>query len=325
MLFQVTGPEKGLAMNEAEFVNQPYLKPLYIIILNWKLADETISCIESLQQGDLTDVHLVVVDNNSADGSVEQLKARFATQIHLIENPDNFGFAAGVNVGIEYALKSGAQAVMLLNNDTIVSPQMIDELLQAGQQLPRAGLIGPAIYYHQAPDRIWQYGDKSIPWLAFPRHISQKEVETVAHIPFQLDYVTACCVVIRREVFETIGLFDPRFFMYFEDADFCARAKAAGFEIWCIPSAKVWHKVSLSAKKDKPTNRYAQAWGRVQFYRSNPLIARFPLIIYFILKLTWTSLRDIISGDWDLLKPLWLGTWNGYRDPLPLSPKPWHP
>ena len=103
--------------------------------------------------------------------------------------------------------------------------------------------------------------------------------------------------------------------MYLEDSDFCRRARDAGFEIWCVPTAKMWHKVSLSVQKDKPRNRYARSWGRVQFYRTHPH-GRWPQLfhLYIIAKTLWTTVQDIIRRDWNLIKPLWTGTLQGYRD-----------
>src|SRR4029079_12982058 len=117
--------------------------------------------------------------------------------------------------------------------------------------------------------------------------------------PFHADYVTACGVLIRRSVFETIGLFDETYFMYFEDADFCRRAREAGLGIWCVPTARMWHKVSLSARKDKPSSRYAMAWGRARFYQRHPHGPSAALTALYLLgKLVWTTLDDARGGDW---------------------------
>lgn len=292
----------------------PDLMPLYVIILNWNLPEETIACIESVQSNAVADLKIVVVDNDSADNSIEILTGRFGRQIELIKNSKNLGFAAGMNVGINYALAAGAQSILLLNNDTILDPAMISKLLRAAADLPQAGLLGPAIYYHQAPTRIWRCGDKEFRWLPVPLDVSERELARNPSTPFKLDYVTGCGVLIRRAVFETVGLFDPRYFMYFEDADFCRRTRQGNFEIWCVPEARMWHKVSLSAQKDRPANRYARSWGRVKFYRSHPH-GGFPelIYVYMLFKLFWTTLTDALRGDWDLIKPLWRGTLDGYK------------
>jgi GT2 family glycosyltransferase len=291
------------------------LLPLCVIILNWNLPEETIACIESVQGNVVADLKIVVVDNDSSDNSIDLLTHHFGNWIEVIKNPKNLGFAAGMNAGINYALSMGAGSILLLNNDTVIDSAMICTLLNAACHLPRAGILGPAIYYYQDPTRIWRYGDKEFRWLPIPLQVSEREALRNFPAPFKLDYVTACGILIKREVFESIGLLDPHYFMYFEDADFCRRARQANYEIWCVPQAKMWHKVSLSAKKDKPTNRYAQSWGRVKFYRKHPHGPWAGLTFaYLIFKLMGIAITDLLHGDWELIKPLWFGTWHGYRE-----------
>ena len=242
---------------------------LAVVILNWNLPEDTITCIESLGSAAGRDMQIIVVDNGSTDDSVMRFRQHFGSAVTLVQNGSNLGFAAGVNVGIERALADGAEYVLLLNNDTIVASDMIDRLLSAASAQPRAGVVAPVIYYHDEPQRIWRYADKQYRWFPVPMQCSPSALEGV-NDPFHVDYVTGCGVLISRAVFEAIGGFDARYVMYFEDADFCRRARAAGFEIWCVPQARMWHKVSLSAQKDKPASRYAQSWGRAHFYRQHP-------------------------------------------------------
>ena len=187
-----------------------------------------------------------------------------------------------------------------------------------------AGILGPAIYYQADPDRLWKLGDVEHRWLPMPLSVQPKRQPgnrhgspqgLVASAPFRVDYVTGCCMLIRRQVFERIGLFDSRYFMYFEDADFCRRARYAGFTVWCVPEAKMWHKVSLSAQRDRPLNRYHRALGQVRFYREHPHGPSAALrVAYVALKTARTALGDIWHRDWELIAPLWHGTVDGYRE-----------
>ncbi len=292
--------------------NQP--PPLAVIIVNWNLPLETIECLHSLRANGPAEVELIVVDNHSSDDSLAQLAAAFPGTITLLANADNLGFAGGVNAGLRHALRSPAEAILLLNNDTIVDGAMLATLLAAAQALPEAGILSPAIYYYREPERIWRYGDNESPWLPVPREISSRAAARHLPHPFPVDYVTFCGVLIRREVFSRIGLLDERFFMYFEDADFCRRARNAGFQVFSVPAAKMWHKVSLSAARDKPRNRYARSWGRVQFYRTHPH-GYLPNLFYLYLlaKLLLTTAGDLCQGEWRLIKPLWHGTLAGFR------------
>ena len=292
----------------------PELYPLHAIILNWNLPGDTIACVESLRASAPPGLEIVIVDNASADDSLRRFRERLGDAVTVIANRANLGFAAGVNVGIRHALAAGARAVLLLNNDTLVAPAMLDRLVAAAGELPGADILGPVIYYHEPPGRIWRAADQEHRWLPIPTRLPDRAIVRAGARPFRADYVTACGVLIRREVFETIGLFDEQYFMYFEDADFCRRARRAGFGIWCVPAAHMWHKVSLSARKDKPSNRYSMAWGRARFYRRHPHGPAAALTaLYLLWKLTWTSVRDARAGDWELVRPLWAGTWDGYR------------
>lgn len=291
------------------------LFPLYVVILNWNLPEDTIQCVESVQAGAPAGVQIVVVDNGSSDNSLQQFREHFGDTLTIVANPQNLGFAAGVNAGIQQALAEGAQSVLLLNNDTIVDREMIHHLLAAATQSPRVGIVGPAIYYYDRPELIWRYGDRQMRWLPLTRRLPERLVYRACGVPFRVDYVTACGMLVQRQVFETIGTFDTCYFMYFEDADFCQRARQAGYEIWCAPQARMWHKVSLSAQKIKPLTRYAESWGRARFYRTySHGFSRGPVVAYLLAKSIVTTVRDLLANEPELLRPLWTGFLDGQRD-----------
>ncbi len=288
------------------------LSPLFVIVLNWNLPKETILCIESVLAGASPDVQIVLVDNHSSDLSVALFRERFGNTVTLIENSNNLGFAAGVNAGIRHALDQGAQSVLLLNNDTIVDTVMIDHLISTANQHRQAGLVGPVIFYADFPERIWRVGDQHTRWLPIPRRLPDRYLSKTNNTPFRLDYITACGMLIRREVLETVGLLNERYFMYYEDADFCQRVRQASYEIWCAPQAKMWHKVSLSAQKQKPATCYMQSWGRVEFYHSYTQgVSWGILVVYLLLRATVVTGHDILTGNWELIQPLWTGVLDG--------------
>jgi len=294
------------------------LYPLHIVILNWNLPDDTIACVRSIRAHPTPNIEIIIVDNASTDDSLQIFRDQLGDTVTIIANAENLGFAAGVNVGIRHALAAGTRAVVLLNNDTLVDPALIEQLVAAARDIPSADILGPVIYYHQPPDRIWRVADQEHRWLPIPLRTPDAAVARAGTRPFPVDYVTACGVLIKRAVFETIGLFDENYFMYFEDADFCRRARRAGFGIWCVPAARMWHKVSLSARKDKPSSRYAMSWGRARFYRRHPHGPAPALTtLYLIWKMARTTLADALAGDWELVRPLWAGTWDGYRNRSP--------
>jgi GT2 family glycosyltransferase len=287
--------------------------PLGVIVLNWNLPTDTIACVASLQAGLPAGASILIVDNGSNDGSADQFRARFGDAVQLLALPDNLGFAGGMNAGIRAALAAGAGSVLLLNNDTVVHEAMLTRLLGAAAALPQAGVLGPAIYYYDAPQRIWQLGARAYPLLPIPLNLGLRDLRRAGGRPLPLDYVTGCAMLVRRAVLEQVGLLDTEYAMYFEDADFCSRVRQAGFELWCVPSAQMWHRVSLSARMVKPASRYALAWGRARFYRQHPHGPLPSLTYAFLLaSTTLSALRDLMRGDGELAALLWRGTLDGY-------------
>lgn len=297
--------------------------PLFIVILNWNLPDETLACLDSVRAAvePIPQVQIVIVDNGSSDDSTARL-GRAVESSHdvpatLLETGRNLGFAGGMNAGIRYALAQGAASVLLLNNDTLVDPAMVSYLAAALAGDPAAGLAGPAIYYHAAPARLWRFGDNEQTWLPIPRRIPHAVAAAGDGTPVAVDYITACAMLVRRAVFERIGFLDESFFFYFEDADFCRRARDAGFGIRGVPRAKMWHKVSLSAQRARATTYYSGTWARVQFYRRHPH-GELPWLVHPYLwgRALIASVGHLARGEWALLGPLWRGMVDGYTDSI---------
>jgi len=287
---------------------------MYVVTLNWNLEDDTAACVESVVAAGVPLDRIVVVDNGSRPAAVAALAARCGPAMPLLRNDRNLGFAAGMNVGLRHALAQGARSVLVLNNDTIVAPTMVQTLLDADEQLGRPGILGPAIYYFDDPGRLWKLGDRRHRWLPMPRPVPLP----ADMAPLAVDYVTGCAMLVRREVFETIGLLDERYYMYFEDADFCRRARDAGFAVWCVPRARMWHKVSLTARRDRPFNRYHQALGQVRFYREHAHGPWRPLRKAYIgAKVFKAMAQDLWHGDWNLIGATLRGTADGYKEGSP--------
>jgi len=288
-------------------------EPLYVIVLNWNLPWDTIACVRSLQRGLLAGSAIIIVDNASSDDSLRQFGEVFGDQVMVVALESNRGFAGGMNAGIEAALQAGAGSVLLLNNDTIADADMIPRLREAAVTLPRAGILGPAIYYYDAPARLWQAGTRRSALLPVPVNLGGAALRRARGRPLRVDAVTGCAMLVRREVFSRIGPLDSRYAMYYEDADFCYRARGAGFEIWCVPRARMWHRVSLSARQVPQTTRAIAAWGRARFYRQYPH-GPFPgLTLAFLLaQAALGAARDYARGDAALARLRWRATLDGY-------------
>ena len=247
-----------------------------VVILTWNGRDLTIECLESLAAvRNAGGMRTIVVDNASDDDTVSALRSRFGDNVKIIENSANIGFSRGNNVGIRYALKNGADAVLLLNNDTAVDPDFIAPLERALRDDPGVGIVAPKILYYTNPDQIWFAGGEVFLARGTARHVGIRERDVGQYdTPRDIDYATGCALLARREVFESIGMLDPSYTADYEDTDFCMRARRAGYRIRYVPAAKLWHKISASTggqlsrrkvlRKFRSTlkffGRYARPW-----------------------------------------------------------------
>ena len=226
---------------------------LAIVILNFNGLDDTLSCLDSVRKLKSDNIFLetIVVDNFSSDGSQEALSK--IKDINFIQNQDNLGYAGGNNVGANYAIKRGADAVLILNNDTIVDQKLILNLVTV---LDKGDIISPKIYFAKGFEFhrsryasknlgkvIWSAGGE-IDWSnVLGKHLGVDEVDKGQFAKRkQITFATGACIFVKREVFEKIGYFDEKYFLYLEDMDFCVRAKNAKFKIIFEPGAVVWHK-----------------------------------------------------------------------------------
>lgn len=215
-----------------------------IIILNWNGKKDTLACLQSVAAITYPHYETIVVDNGSTDGSLEAIQNAFKS-IHLIANSENLGFAEGNNVGIRYALQNEADYILLLNNDTEVEPDLLDAFVQGFDKNPEAGILGAKILLFGQRDTMDHWGGH---WNRQSAQfdlvgLRQKDGPSTSQ---NIDYVCGAALIARRSVFETIGLLEPRFFLIWEESDFCFRARKAGYLTMTCPEARIYHKVSAS-------------------------------------------------------------------------------
>jgi GT2 family glycosyltransferase len=230
---------------------------IFVILLNWNGKKDTLECLASLQAVQAPSFYTVIVDNGSTDGSVETFRKAYP-QIPIIETGANLGFAGGNNVAIEWALKKGAEWIFLLNNDTLVDPSILKAFLAAANTPHLPKILGAKIYRYNDPQRIDHLGGRWNPQIAeFESCFSGELDDGISYETMQkVDYACGAALWIHRSVFESIGLLEPHFFLFWEETDFCMRARRKGFEVWTAPQAKIWHKVSSSFTGGKPQMHY---------------------------------------------------------------------
>lgn len=213
-------------------------KKVAVVVLNYKVKQETLECINSIKQSEYKNIEIIVVDNNSQDGLGEEVAK--LKDIIFIQNSDNLGYTGGNNIGIKQALINGADYIFVLNADTLIDPKAIGNLVLAAQG-ELAGILGPKILFNDKKT-IWYAGGVFDKANVLGQHRGVDEIDHGQfNTPGETEYITGGAMFIKKEVLEKIGLFDERYFLYYEDSDFCFRAKQAGFNLMYIPNALIYH------------------------------------------------------------------------------------
>ncbi len=217
---------------------------VFVIILNYKRPEDTLECIASVLISDYSNFEIVIVDNASEDQSCGMIRRKYP-QLTLIENKSNLGYAGGNNQGILHALHHGADYVLILNNDAVVKIDTLSKLVEAGDHLQSATLIAPKIYYYDRPEIINSVGTQ-INWLKLRPWVGPcgkpdngKFRQNSARV-----ILPGAALLLKRKLFEQVGLFNEDFFLLHEDADLCFRNLKAGFSNILAPQAVVYHKIS---------------------------------------------------------------------------------
>ena len=232
---------------------------LLVVIVNYRTADLVIDCLRSLVQevSSLPSLQVSVVDNDSQDGSVKTLQTAIKTEdwgdwVTLMSSDRNGGYAYGNNLAIRPALASSMQPdyVLLLNPDTQVRPGALKTMLDYMEEHPQIGITGSGI--EEANGTLWSIAFR------FPSLLSELDqalrlgivskllsrwvvAQQMGQAPQEIDWVPGASMMIRRQVFESVGLMDEGYFLYYEETDFCLQAKRAGWSCWYLPQSRIMH------------------------------------------------------------------------------------
>jgi len=281
------------------------IKKVQAIIVNWERPQDTIECIRSVECSQGYEISVLIVDNGSRDDSVHQIR-QACPQVAVLSLPQNQGFSGGCNAGIESTLDTQAEFIFLLNNDTVIFPETIHHLVTALEQWD---VTVPKILFYATPERVWAAGAD---WRSFPPTVLMTGYEQPDGLrydmPRSLDYATGCALMVKRQVFETVGGFDLEYENYAEDYDLCYRIRKEGFSIGYVPTARVLHKVSRTLGE-----RSLRKWrylGRnaVLFYRKHNRFPRWMLWSFLV----WVLIREVIKGQAALLPHFWQGVQEGF-------------
>ncbi len=223
---------------------------LSAIVLNYAHLSDTINCLKALRRSkEGKQVQYIVVDNSPQKGTGETLSKIFPDLIYL-SSPANLGFAGGNNLGIKKALSSGSTHILIINPDVTIGTNFFEPLLKHFSD-QKVGLVAPAIK-HVQKGQIFYGLEGKVNWkLAKPEHCNLRHLNDLR--PIVSEFVSFACVIISKETFEKVGLLDDKYFMYFEDVDYCLTARKHGQKIILDPGVLVSHQTSSSFKK--PTQK----------------------------------------------------------------------
>ncbi len=254
-----------------------YKKTLGVVIINWNRKDLTLNCLKSLEPvvSKRKDISVFVVDNHSADDSVVFLKKQ-KLDFTLIENKENSGWAGGHNVGIRYALKNGASAIFVLANDATIKQDTLTFLEKRLYANKNIGIVGPKIYFMNKKRSIANAGGVIMKhrYFGYDRGMHEQDKGQYDK-PTEVDFVTGAAMLIRAEVFEKVGLFDEKLFLYYEDGDLCFSARKQGYRCFFEPQSTMYHIGGATTSFGSPLHTYYTTRNHLLFVQKHaPFIVK---------------------------------------------------
>lgn len=284
------------------------------VVLNWNNPQDTLACLDSLKQLDYPNHQVLVIDNGSIDNSVVILAKSIPAdpQFALLTTGKNLGFSGGANYGIAAALQLEAVYIWLLNNDTEVAPDCLSVMVHAMEQQAEVGIAGCKIFLQSQREIIWHAGATFRHWVGQPLHYG---MGADRHDPRYLqnrvvDYVTGCSLLIRKAVIDTVGKMDDRFYLYYEEADLCYRARQQGWQILYVADAKMWHKVAGSSSGFHERTYY-EVRNRLLFTRKHRSRTLPFVVLYLALQ---ELLKPLLKGNFRVARFAAIGFFDFLRN-----------
>ena len=309
-------------------------KSVSIILLNYNSYQDTIECVESLQRITYENYNVIIVDNNSPDNSMtriwDYMKKRKLNVIYyaspekamndggncaqfiLIQTGCNGGYGYGNNIGIKYALSKAVDYVLLLNNDTIVTPCFLQPLLQTYEEGQNVGLVSGKIYYYDAPNTIWFNGGEFYPLTSRVKHLYFNEKDIGQKPPEENTFITGCMWLISAKILEDVGYINEDYFMYVEDLEYCQRVLERGYSLKVNDKSIVFHKAAGSSGGHwSEFSIYWMSRNSYKFIQLNAHGIR-KLTSLFVL-LFFKPLKWLKKGRFKLIKEHFKGIYDGSK------------
>ena len=305
-----TSPKESLDLAPASLNRRPAADAprVWCIILNWNGWRDTVRCLDSLVKCSYPRFTPIVVDNGSTNDSVSHLQIAYP-DVQVLQSGSNLGFAGGNNLGIRYALERGADYIWLLNNDTIVDPDALSELVKKTRSSSRTGAVASICYYADDPDRVEAWGGARVNlWIGFGRNSTRPRSDDWFHS------LNGTSLLIAREALEDAGLLDEGFFLYWEDTEFCLRLRQRGWQIGAAPASRVLHKVHGSSGGNKLLLDRHQTASGLRLLRLYSRFPRLSMLLFLAMRFT----KRVARLQFARCRSVWDGIWE-YRERLQLG------
>jgi GT2 family glycosyltransferase len=293
------------------------MKKVTAVVLNWNRPIDTVDCVRSLQDSGYPDLDIVVVDNASTDDSVARIQSALPG-VPIIRSPINGGYAAGNNLGVRHALANGADYVLILNNDVIVNPGFLQPMVSEAEADPSVGIVTCDARFQSDHSRSYPTGGR----ISFLRGAALALPRRERSQRMTVDFVSGCILLVRRAVFEAVGLLDESFFMYFEDYEFSRRV-ASSYQLVYTPHATVYHRSGGGDRWAAQTPTYLHYMARNRFlaFRNESAAYRSYLVLVgsaIAVAKSVAILVDVVrtgrgTTARQQLRALWSGLWAGVR------------
>lgn len=272
-----------------------------VMVLNHNNWRDTEECLASIRRLDYPNYRLLLVDNGSQEAAPQSLGERFPG-VEILANSRNLGFAGGVNRGIRHARERGAEYIWLLNNDTEVEPGSLAAMVQQAEADPKVGAVGSILLNPDANRSLQAWGGGRVNFvLGLPAHLRGRQ-------PGRLDYLCGASLLLRHRAIDQVGVLDPGFFLYWEDADLCFRLRAAGWKLAVAEESFVIHKAYGSTIFQSTVYDYHFTRSSIRFFRRHAHFWPLPVLV----SVTGRIICRSLSGGWANVGAVW----RGFRDAL---------
>jgi GT2 family glycosyltransferase len=284
-----------------------------IITVNFNQALVTEALLKSINlTNNYLNIEIIVVDNGSKIDSVPAWRAKYP-DVTFIRSDKNLGFAGGNNLGLHAAK---GDYLFLVNNDTEFTPNLVETLVNVLDNNPLIGMVSPKIRYFDQPDMLQYMGFTDMNYYTARNYcVGQFEIDNGQYdnLTGRTGYAHGAAMMIKKEAIEKAGPMAENFFLYYEEMDWCDHIKKAGYEVWLVTAALIYHKESVSVGRVSALKEFFMNRNRILFIRRNaPVFARLVFYFYFVLLVTPRNImRYRKTGNpeftkW-LLKAIW---WN---------------